>query len=252
MDQFLGHLWALWEWSKSALALFSIAGISIAGVVGAAFTLFKLLGEKWLNQKFAERLEAYKSEQARELERLRHRIGGVFDRAKRLNDREYEVLPEVWGKIVDAKDRCGVYLARFKEYANLSGMSDEDLDHLLESFAFSEPTKKQIKSSHDRQKIFQRAVEWKKFVEANNALREANSIVSKSGIFIVPNLRDDMIKLVDILHSAIQEQRLNEEEDIRPRLKEAREALDKEGHALFTAIGEAVAARLWDPVTAEV
>ncbi|MGR9345555.1 hypothetical protein ACU8NW_13200 [Rhizobium leguminosarum] len=93
MGQIWVYLWTAWDWSRSALALFSVAGISIMGLVAAAYALFKFLGEKWLNQKFAEQLEAYKSEQARELERLRHKINGVFDRTKRLHDREYEVLP---------------------------------------------------------------------------------------------------------------------------------------------------------------
>jgi hypothetical protein len=252
MDQFFDHLWALWEWSKSALALFGIAGISIAGVVGAAFTLFKLLGEKWLNQKFAERLEAYKSEQARELERLRHRIGSVFDRAKRLNDREYEVLPDVWGKIVDAKSASAVYLTPLKQYADISRMDDATLSEHLSKMEFSESERRDILSSTNQQKIYQQVVEWHNHVYAMNMLREAHSSISKNGIFVVPELRADMKKLIDIVHGAVIEQRMNEEEDLRPRLREGRDQLKNEGEPLFEKLENAVAARLWDSVTTEV
>lgn len=252
MDQFLGHLWALWDSSKSTLALFGFAGISIATVVGAAFTLFKLLGEKWLNQKFAERLEAYKSEQARELERLRHRISGVFDRAKRLNDREYDVLPDVWAKLVDANSSSIAYLSRFRQYPDITRMSDTDLDEYLDTTKFSASQKKEIKSSSDRLKAYQRVSEWHYYAATVNDLRAANSAISKNGIFIVPTLRDDMKRLVELIHSAIVEQQINDEHEVHPRMKEGRDKWKSEGEPLFKKIEEAVAARLWDAVSTEV
>ncbi len=63
MGEFMGGM----GWSKSALALFSVGRHFCRGGWSPSHTLFKFLGEKWLNQKFAEQLEAYKSEQAREL-----------------------------------------------------------------------------------------------------------------------------------------------------------------------------------------
>lgn len=252
MDQFLGHLWAFWESSKSVLALFGFAGISIATVVGAAFTLFKLLGEKWLNQKFAERLEAYKSEQARELERLRHRIGSVFDRAKRLNDREYEVLPDVWAKLVDAKSASAVYLTPLKQYADISKMDDATLSEHLSKIEFSESEQRDVLASSNKQKIYQRVVEWRKYVDAMNKLRDAHSSISKNGVFVVPELRTDMKKLIDIVHGAVIEQKMNDDEDLRPRLREGRDQLKNEGEPLFEKLENAVAARLWDSVTTEV
>lgn len=137
MGQYLEFFWAAWARTESALALLGVAGISISAMVAAAYALFKWLGEKWLTQRFAEHLEAYKSEQARELERLRHKINGVFDRTKRLHDREYDVLPDVWAKLVDAKIWADAYLAHFQQYADIGRMSDSDLDEFLAQSPFS-------------------------------------------------------------------------------------------------------------------
>jgi hypothetical protein len=69
-----------------------------SGTIGAiAFGLFKVLGEKWLNAKFEERLAEYKHAQQKEIEQLRFRINSLMDRTTKLHQHEFEVLPEAWG-----------------------------------------------------------------------------------------------------------------------------------------------------------
>jgi hypothetical protein len=98
MEQ-IGTYWdTTWEWTKSVLAVLGLSGITIGSAVAVAYGLFKWLGEKWIDQKFEKQMESYKTEQSRELERLRHRIIAVFDRTIRLHGKEYEVLPDLWGR----------------------------------------------------------------------------------------------------------------------------------------------------------
>ncbi|WP_041678518.1 hypothetical protein [Rhizobium etli] len=241
-----------WEWSKSVLAVLSLAGLSMGGVAYAAYALFKVLGEKWLNQKFAERLEAYKSEQARELERLRHKINSVFDRTKRLHDREYEVLPEVWSLLVDAKSWAGGYLSAFRQYADVNKLSAQELDEFLSHTRFSEAQRREIKTTSDKQKAYIKIFEMYRHYDVIEKLQEASIGLSRNGIFVVPSLREEMRKFIDLLHSAVIEHQINQEQDLRPRMREASKKLKQEGEPLFKAIEEAVAARLWDSTTAEV
>ncbi|MGR9164205.1 hypothetical protein [Rhizobium leguminosarum] len=252
MGQIWVYLWTAWDWSRSALALFSVAGISIMGLVAAAYALFKFLGEKWLNQKFAEQLEAYKSEQARELERLRHKINGVFDRTKRLHDREYEVLPEVWAKLVEAKNWAGGYLSPFQQYADVGRMSDVDLVEFLDKTSFLEAQKRDIKNASNRQDLYIKICEMHQYFDVMEKLRGASVGLSKDGIFVIPSLRDDMKKLIELIHSAVIEHQINQEHNVRPRMKEGGDKLKNEGELLFKKIEESVAARLWDSTTVEV
>lgn len=241
-----------WDWVKDGLAILSAAGLTIAGVVYAAYALFKLLGEKWLSQKFAEQLEVYKSEQARELERLRHKINSVFDRTKRLHDREYEVLPEVWSRLVDAKSWAGGYLNAFQQYADVNRLDDEELDEFLSKTRFSEAQRREIKTSSDKQKSYIGIFEMYRYYDVIEKLREASAGLSKNGIFVIPSLRDEMNKFIQLVYSAVVEHQINQEHNVYPRMREAADKLNQDGDVLFKAIEEAVAARLWDSTTAEI
>jgi hypothetical protein len=62
--------------------------------------LFKVLGEKWLNAKFEERLAQYKHAQQKEIEQLRFRINSLMDRTTKLHQHEFDVLPEAWSRLM--------------------------------------------------------------------------------------------------------------------------------------------------------
>jgi hypothetical protein len=140
-----------WDFVKSVLAVLGLGGLTAAAVIGAAYALFRLFAEKWINQKFAEQLETFKSEQARELERLRHKINGAFDPTKRLHDREFEALPEIWAKLVEAKGWAQSYLSAYKQYADLTRMSLGDLDEFPAETNFSESHKREIRGGGGKQ-----------------------------------------------------------------------------------------------------
>lgn len=252
MDQSYMHLWAAWEWSQATLALFSVAGLSVTGVVAVAYALFKFLGEKWLNQKFAEQLEAYKSEQAQELERLRHKINGIFDRIKRLNDREFETLPEIWATLVEAKSWASGYTSVFQSYPDISKMSDADLDEFLEQNRFSNAQKRDIKHAPKKQDAYIKIHDLYRCSDVIGKLSEASVSLSKYGIFMIPSLRGEMKELIDMIHAAVIEHKINQEHDVRPRMKEAADKLKSEGEPLFKRIEDSVSARLWESTTESV
>ncbi|WP_426238892.1 hypothetical protein [Pararhizobium sp. DWP1-1-3] len=250
MEQY--YFWTVWEWGKSLLAILGLTGLSVTLVVGATFAVFKFLGEKWISQRFAEQLEAYKSEQVRELERLRHKINGVFDRTKRLHDREFELLPDVWAKLVDARSEAGGYLAAFQQYANVDTMDVERLSEFLNRTQFSEAQKKDIKNATDKHKTYVSILERYRYSDVMDKLREANSGLSKNGIFLQPALREQFKKMIDLLHAAVIEHQANQEYNVHPWIRDGATKLKNEGEPLFKEIEESVAARLWDSTTTEV
>jgi len=73
--------------------LAAIGAIIVAGggLVAMTFGLFKFFGEKWLNNKFDERLASFKHAQQQEIERLRFRINALMDRTAKLHQWEFEV-----------------------------------------------------------------------------------------------------------------------------------------------------------------
>ena len=87
---------------RSLAALIGVFVVGAGGAVAIAFAFFKWLGEKWLNSRFEERLEAFKHAQQLEIEHLRFRISAMMDRTEKLYQREFEVLPEIWGLLIDS------------------------------------------------------------------------------------------------------------------------------------------------------
>lgn len=77
----------LWSLFKEAAPIVTIT-------VSTAFAMFKILPAKWLDAKFAKSLEAFKTEQQRQLEDMRFQNNKVFDRLLKLHQREFDVLSE--------------------------------------------------------------------------------------------------------------------------------------------------------------
>ena len=81
---------------------FSLTTISFAGIWALATHMSKRFGEKWLDSKFDEKLQALRHAHDKELEDLRFKIATLLDRATKLHSREFEVLPESWSRLNDA------------------------------------------------------------------------------------------------------------------------------------------------------
>jgi hypothetical protein len=98
--------------------LAAIGGVAVVGgaVAGFALWLFKLFGEKWLSNRFAERLAAFQHEQVKEIERLRFDISKMLDRTSKLHDHEFEVLPKAWELLTKSYYTTGSIVASFQSY----------------------------------------------------------------------------------------------------------------------------------------
>src|SRR3989442_1732393 len=72
------------------------------GSAACAYLLFQFLGKSWIENKFAQRLEAYKHQQQLELQHLKVEIESMLSGALKMQEREFQVLPEAWKKLDDA------------------------------------------------------------------------------------------------------------------------------------------------------
>jgi hypothetical protein len=105
--------------------LAALGGLVVGGgILGTVvYTIFKILGEKWLNAKFEERLAAYKHAQQRELEELKFQINTLMDRTLKLHQREFDVLPEAWGRLNDAFKVIRPVTLGFQQSPDVNAMS---------------------------------------------------------------------------------------------------------------------------------
>jgi hypothetical protein len=113
------------------LGSFAAAGLVLVGI---AYGIFRTCGERWLENKFQERLAAYKHALQTELEQLKYQINTLMDRTVKLHQKEFEVLPEAWGRLTDAFNMArqvglglpAVSRRRQDERAAIDGVVGED------------------------------------------------------------------------------------------------------------------------------
>ena len=99
------------------------------GAVAIGFSMFKVLGQKWLEAQFAERLQKLRAAQDEQLRHVQSYIDREIHRARKLYDREFETLPEAW-KLFCASYKNGLATAS-DSYPNLAQYTKEELTDLL-------------------------------------------------------------------------------------------------------------------------
>ena len=242
------------DFFTSMAAILGIGGLTLATVVGGTFALFKWLGAKWMEQRFQERLELFRTEQVREIERMRHRINGLLDRTVRLHSKEFEVLPDVWGKLVEAHGFAGAYVSSFQQYSDVGHLSDPALQEFLDKTEFSSTQKQQILECPQDQKLVKyiEIYELHRYAEVRDKIRGFLISFHKGGIFIQPDLKKDMKKLLDIIDLAVIERKINNEHKLRHTKRDNEKIFLNEGKELIEKIERTIFSTLWISTTTDV
>ena len=141
--------------------LAAIVGVALAGSAafsGIALWLFKLFGEKWLGAKFAERLEAFKHDQQKEIEHLRFEINKLLDRTTKLHQREFEVLPRAWSLLARSYHSVKSITSALQAYPDIERMTTAHLDEFLSESPLMNWQKDELKVASDKNKYYQDAI----------------------------------------------------------------------------------------------
>lgn len=125
------------------------------GSSAISFAIFKFLGTAWLENKFKKNLEQLRHEQTKEVQRLQMKIDSMLNGTLRLQEKEFEVLPDVWEKLDEACSLAESFVIPLQSYADVNGMSDEQLEEFLVEIKFSPVQIAEIRGASDRAKDFQ-------------------------------------------------------------------------------------------------
>jgi hypothetical protein len=209
------------------------------GLVAIAYTIFKIFSEKWLNAKFEEQLAAYKHAQQKELEQLKLEIAILMDRTVKLHQREFDVLPEAWGRLTDAFNITRAVSFGFHRSPNLDMMSAEQLEEFLERSRLDGWQKNELRAAHDKSTYYANAITRHDLNKAAESVTEFHAYLDKNGIFIPEPIKAKFVKLDDLLYGALMERQSH------PHKPEKVETLHTKGPALLKIIEKDVQGRLW-------
>ncbi len=199
-----------------------------------------------MDGKFAERLEACKHRQQRELEQLRLQINTLFDRATKLHQREFQVLPDAWALLLDAFRETLNFVSSLQTYPDLETMKPMQFAEFVEACTLAAWEKEELKSqpAGSKQKYYQEHIFWHDCNAASNAANECHTFLQKNGIFIEKTVKQRFQKIDQLIREAIVTRRAVQQYG-GPIDWNKVEAFNKEGAPLLDELEVLVQSCLW-------
>ena len=229
--------------------LYRILGQSVLVVtanVGIAYAAFRYFGKKWLDTKFAERLETFKHERQKELEKFRFQINSLFDRATILHQKEFDALPEIWSKLNDAFWSARSITGPLQTYPDLDKMKKEQLDEFLRTCPLSDWQKEELKTTNKKTDYYRENIFWNRITESYRLAREYHVFLIKQGIFLTQEFDKKFEKLDNMIWAALDERQMREKYNESPLKDQKGQNLQDEGESALKELKEGVRQRLWD------
>jgi hypothetical protein len=179
-----------------------------AGAGGAvAFGLFRFLGKSWVESKFAERLETFKHQQALEIQRLRVEIESMLSGALKLQELEFEVLPEAWRRLDEAYGRARFITSALQQYENIEKSTDVQLEEVLRKSLPDLLDSQRIAllavHGRERQDQYQKHVTWKHYRRALKAVSELDEYIASKGLFLPAPLKQKFGEIILIVRRSL-------------------------------------------------
>lgn len=226
----------------------------VAGGGGAtiAVVIIRTFADRWLRAEFDKRLEAYKHEQQKELEQLRFKINGLLDRATKLHQREFEVLPLAWAHLSDANGEVLTLISVAQSYPDINRMSGTQLEELIEKSPFSAHEKQELLASDDKYEAYITISDRHRMSNVRKKVHEFHLYVSTNGIFIEPRIKAKFTELDLLIWNALSEYSININMQHQPREIEHANILQTRGLAIFKDLEKDVQDRLWNSAKLEI
>ncbi|WP_210482929.1 hypothetical protein [Microvirga antarctica] len=239
---YLGQAQAAFSTLATAAGTIVVAGGGISIIV---YGLFRYLGERWLTAKFDERLQAYKHAQQKELEQLRFRINSLMDRTTKLHEREFDVVPEAWARLIDAHSSVKGFTSAFRSYPDVNRMTLPQLEEFLAGSPLTGTQREELRASHDKLEYYQKAIFWHHLDKCRSSCREFNVYLLKNGIFMPAEMKAKFTRLEELIWDALVEHEVNEEHNAIPRERTKQKLLAVDGKTLLKVLEQDVQERLW-------
>ncbi|OLP45765.1 hypothetical protein BJF95_11650 [Rhizobium oryziradicis] len=167
------------------------------------YIAFKWLGKSWIEHKFSAALQKSQAKHDEALEQVRMRMNAALDRQIKLYAWEFEILPGLWEKAVNAYSAVFDFLPpNHMHRFDLEGMTEEELAKELEQFPLAASQKEKLKNSTDRNNLLFEFMYPHRRQSVNAALGDFRDEIYKQGIFVNSDVREKLDSLFKILTRA--------------------------------------------------
>ena len=175
--------------------------------IGLALALGRWLAPKWIDQLLQIRLEKFKSEQQRELERLRHSLSS---RISPIHEMEFDVLPKAWLMLNDLHGSVAIALRQtLKFYPDFRQLPDAQFEEFLRDNPanrlsdYQKDALRKLPDPQDRAKFFSNAMAGCDMDEAKEKRRVFQNFLIEHRIFMNDELREKFRAVSESLSRAL-------------------------------------------------
>ena len=233
-----------------ASKLFQIAGEVVAiglPTTSAVFFASRWFITKWLEHRFAERLESLKTEQAKALKHIQSSIDHQIHRAKKLYDTEFDVMTKAWtmleelyGHIIDSRATAPIY-------SEWDRATPQEIREVLDAGTdFTEDEKTQVVEADDPTDEFRVVFDWRRAKVYEAASLAFGHYLGSNGIFMRRDIREKFKRLSMLITLTISEFASNIRRSERSNTHfMALMAQDSEGKKLRDELRDLIEGRLW-------
>lgn len=209
-----------------------------------AYLLFQYFGKTWIENKFAQRLDQLKHQQALELQRLRVEIDSLLSGALKLQDREFQILPEAWQKLDEAHGLVSWLVSPMQKYPDLDRMTPARFEEFLARTEFTETEKDELRSSRNKVSTYQEIDFWYRLHKVKVVFSDLQNFVARNGIFFPPELKEKFTKIAKMLWSSVVSKEVGHEVKDYKMQTEGWNKIKEETEPLYKAIETDIQARL--------
>jgi predicted translin family RNA/ssDNA-binding protein len=214
------------------------------GAAGTAYLLFQFLGKTWIENKFSQKLEQLKHQQALEVQRLRVEIDSMLSGAIKLQDREFDVLPRAWQKLDEAHGLVGWLVSPLQTYPDLDRMDSQELSEFLGKSELAESEKQRISGAAKKTKAYRDIIFWHHLADVRSSVGQLRDFVAANGIFLPLDLKENFTKVVKLLWSALSDKELGFEVGDFKMQREGWDKIKNEVEPLYKSIETEIHTRL--------
>ena len=231
------------DWNAIAAFLGKVVAIG-GGAAAAAYGVFIFLGRSWIESKFQERLNAVKHDHDKELQRLKIEIDSLLGGTLKLQEREFEVLPEAWRLLDEAKGLVAWIVHPMQEYPDLNRMTSQRFEEALAATELTEADKDEIRRAQDHNKEYIRLIFWSRLARVRKAHSNLHAYIQKNAIFLPEEMKDRYVTIGSLMWKALVAKQVGHQVDDWKMQTEGWEQVGKEIEPLYKEIERESRARL--------
>lgn len=231
----------------AADAVFSFLGQLLAfggGSAAVAYVIFQFLGKKWIENRFASRPEQLRHTQALEPQRLRIEIDSLLSGNMRLQEKEFQTLPEAWVKLDEAFGQVSSLVSPLQEYLDLDRMNTRQLEEFLSTTKLSESQKDEVRQGLKKSDKYRELRFWYRLNDVRKAIADLHAYIQRNSIFMPPDLKRQFESAADELWSAMVSKEVGHSVQDWKMQNEGWDKVKKDIEPLRKVIEEGIYARL--------